>query len=187
MPNKKACFLDRDGCLIEEENYLSDPAKVRLCPGVPEALRLLEKKGYLRIVVSNQSGIARGYFSRDQLHAVERRINELLAEYGVRIDAWYYCPHHAEKSILPEYALDCGCRKPKPGMLLRAAEDFSLDIKQCVMIGDRITDIQAGRNAGCRAEALVRTGYGASEDLSRVPGVVDAPDILTAVRRLVED
>ena len=182
--NKKACFLDRDGCLIEERNYLSDPAQVCLCPGVPEALRLLEENGYLRIVVSNQSGIARGYFTMEQLRAVERRIDELLAEHGVRVDAWYYCPHH-KKGVVPEYAVDCDCRKPLPGMLLRAAEDFSLDRKQCIMIGDRISDLRAGLSAGCRAAALVRTGYGRMEDLSLCPGAADAADLPSAVRMLI--
>lgn len=180
----KACFLDRDGTLIEERNYLSDPALVTLAPGTPEALRLLRDAGYRIIVISNQSGIARGYFTEDQLNAVERRIDELLSEHGLSLDANYYCFHH-EKGIIPEYSHPCNCRKPKPGLLLRAIRDFSLDPAQCLMIGDKVSDLQAGYAAGCRAAALVRSGHGAGQDLSGFPGAVDAPDILTAVRELL--
>ena len=180
----KACFLDRDGTLIEERNYLSDPALVALAPGVPEALRLLRDAGYKLIVVSNQSGIARGYFTAEQLNAVERQVDRLLAEHGLSLDANYYCFHH-EKGILPVYSHPCDCRKPRPGMLLRAIRDFSLDPAQCLMIGDKLSDLQAGQAAGCRAVALVRSGHGVEQDLSGFPGAVDAPDILTAVRALL--
>ena len=180
----KACFLDRDGTLIEERNYLADPALVALAPGVPEALRLLRDAGYKLIVVSNQSGIARGYFTAGQLNAVERRIDELLAEHGLALDANYYCFHH-EKGIIPEYARACDCRKPKPGLLLQAIRDFSLDPAQCLMIGDKVSDLQAGQAAGCHALALVRSGHGAEQDISGFSGAVDAPDILTAVRTLL--
>ena len=180
----KACFLDRDGTLIEERNYLDDPALVALAPGVPEALHLLRDAGYRLIVISNQSGIARGYFTLEQLKAVERRVGELLAEQGLSLDANYYCFHH-EKGVIPEYTCSCDCRKPKPGLLLQAVRDFSLDPAQCLMIGDKVSDLQAGHAAGCRAAALVRSGHGAEQDISGFPGAVDAPDILTAVRRLL--
>ena len=180
----KACFLDRDGTLIEERNYLADPALAALATGVPEALRLLRNAGYLLIVVSNQSGIARGYFTTEQLNAVEQRVGELLAEHGLSLDANYYCFHH-EKGIIPEYARSCDCRKPKPGLLLQAVRDFSLDPAQCLMIGDKVSDLQAGQAAGCRALALVRSGHGAEQDLSGFPGAVDAPDILSAVQALL--
>ena len=181
---EKACFLDRDGTLIEERNYLADPALVALAPGVPEALRLLRDAGYLLIVVSNQSGIARGYFTAEQLKAVEQRVGELLAEHGLSLDANYYCFHH-EKGIIPEYARPCDCRKPKPGLLLQAVRDFSLDPARCMMIGDKVSDLQAGQAAGCRALALVRSGHGTEQDLSGFPGAVDAPDILSAVQTLL--
>ncbi len=184
MMNAKACFLDRDGCLIEEENYLSDPDKVRLCPGVPEALKLLRNAGYLLIVVSNQSGIARGYFTEQDLRAVEQRIDVLLAEHGISLDRSYYCYHH-RKGAVAEYAKDCTCRKPEPGMLLQAAKDFSLDLTQCLMIGDKTSDVEAGVRAGCKAQALVRTGHGTEQDLTPFPDAVDAADILTAVRKLL--
>jgi len=180
----KACFLDRDGTLIEERNYLDDPGQVALAPGVPEALRLLRDAGYRLIVISNQSGIARGYFTLEQLKAVERRVGELLAEQGLSLDANYYCFHH-EKGVIPEFTRPCDCRKPKPGLLLQAVRDFSLDPAQCLMIGDKVSDLQAGYAAGCRAAALVRSGHGAEQDISGFPGAVDAPDILAAVRRLL--
>lgn len=184
----KACFLDRDGVLIEEENYLSDSAKVRLCPRVPEALRLLRAAGYKLILTSNQSGIARGYFTVEQLHAVEEKIAVLLADEKAALDGIYYCFHHVSGSVA-EYAIDCECRKPRPGMLLRAAQDFDLDLPGSFMIGDKTTDLEAGFNAGCLSGALVRTGHGAEQDLAALPRdcfAVDAPDILSAARALLK-
>jgi len=181
---KKACFLDRDGVLIEDRNYLSDPADVRLCPHVPEALRLLREHGFLLIVVSNQSGIARGYFTVEDLRRVEARIAGLLAEQGVLLDDVFYCFHHV-KGVVPEYAVECTCRKPKPGMLLEAARKHGIDLKESLMIGDKVSDIEAGFAAGCRAAALVRSGHGAEQDLSAFPQAADSPDILSAVRKLL--
>ena len=162
---RKACFLDRDGVLIEEENYLSDPARARLCDGVVKALARLHASGYLLVVVSNQSGVARGYFTMRAVEAVQSRIAKLLAGRGVVVDAWYNCPHHPEGSV-PELAIDCECRKPKPGMLLKAAQDLGIDLKASFMIGDRLSDIEAAFNAGCPAAALVATGHGSEQDLS---------------------
>ena len=119
----KAFFLDRDGVIVEEEHYLSDPAKVRLCPGCIEAFRKIADAGYRIIVTSNQSGIARGYFTFADVAAVERRICDLLVAGGAPLPlAWYYCPHHTKGTVM-EYVRDCNCRKPHPGMLLQAAED----------------------------------------------------------------
>ena len=156
----KAFFLDRDGVLIEEEHYISDPAKVRLCAGVPESLRRMRSAGYKVIIISNQAGIAYGMYGMDDVKKVENKIRELLAP--AKIDAFYYCPHH------PEHSGECLCRKPNPGMLLKAAEDLNIDIKSSLMIGDRMSDVNAGRNAGCRKSYLVRTGYG-KETLNREP------------------
>lgn len=180
----KACFLDRDGVLIEEKNYLCDPDGVVLPPEIRETFQYLRERGYKIIVISNQAGIAKGYFKEEQLHAVQQRIDEKLAEIGCKLDGVYYCYHH-KSGVVPEYAVDCDCRKPKPGMILRAAKEHDPDLSQCVMIGDRTTDLRAGINAGCRAVALLRTGHGATEDLSDFPDAVDAPDILTAVKKLI--
>lgn len=165
MALRRACFLDRDGVVIEEENYISDPGRVRLCEGIVPALKALHDADYLLVVVSNQSGIARGLFTMKALEAVQARVDKLLKAEGVAIDAWYNCPHHPKGSI-PEYSIDCDCRKPRPGMLLKAVKDLSLKIDRCFMIGDKISDIEAGFNAGCRSAALVLTGHGSEQNLS---------------------
>ena len=182
---KKAFFLDRDGVIIEDGHYLCEPGQVVLCSGAAAAIRLMHEAGYLVIAVSNQSGIARGYFTEQQLKAVETKINELLAEENAKIDGWYYCRHHA-KGILPELSFDCDCRKPKPGLILQGAKEFDIDLSQSFMIGDKISDLQAAENAGCRKAALVLTGHG-SEELNK-PGLEKAfieEDILDAAKQLL--
>ena len=181
---RKACFFDRDGVIIEEADYISDPSLVRLCPFAADAIRAMHDAGRLVIVVSNQSGIARGYFTEADLRAVEARMNELLAEAGVKIDAAYYCFHH-KKGIVPEYAIDCDCRKPKPGMLLRAAKDLDIDLAASFMIGDKESDLEAGLNAGCCGVALVRRGHGVHQNIEKIPQAVDVGDVLTAARELL--
>lgn len=181
---RKACFFDRDGVIIEEADYISDPSLVRLCPFAADAIRAMHDAGRLVIVVSNQSGIARGYFTEADLRAVEARMNELLADAGVKIDAAYYCFHH-KKGIVPEYAIDCDCRKPKPGMLLRAAKDLDIDLAASFMIGDKESDLEAGLNAGCRGVALVRTGHGVHQNIEKIPQAVDVGDVLTAAKELL--
>ena len=184
----KTFFLDRDGVIIEDENYLADPAKVRLCPGCAEAFRQIAHAGYQIIVTSNQSGIARGYFSWQEVKAVERRIEELLTKQGApKPAAWYYCPHHP-KGTIPEYALECTCRKPKPGLLLQAGREHGVDFRHSYMIGDKLSDLQAAYAAGCRSAALVFTGHGGEQ----TPEELDKPyltaeNILDAVRKLLAD
>lgn len=158
-----AFFLDRDGVIIEEEHYLSDPAKVRLCPGCAEAFRQISAAGFRIIVTSNQSGVARGYFTFAEIAAVERRIEELLTGAGAPLpDAWYYCPHHTKGSVA-EYVRDCDCRKPRPGMLIRAAKEHAISLPGSVMIGDKLSDLRAAFAAGCRHAALVMTGHGSEQ------------------------
>ena len=183
----KACFLDRDGVLIEEEDYLCDPARVRLCSGAVEAIKLAHSVGRKVFLISNQAGLAKGKFKMEDLKAVHAKVEELLAEQGVALDGFYYCPHHA-KGIVPEYTRECSCRKPGPGMILKAAEEHDLDVKNSFMIGDRLTDLEAGVNAGCSAVALVRTGYGETQKLPEYPGVtvIDAKNIGEAVAALVK-
>ena len=151
---RAAVFLDRDGTLIRETGYLSDPETVELLPGVGRALRNLVEAGYPLVVVSNQSGIARGMFSEARVHAVMARLRERLRAHGVELAAVYFCPHHPEAG--------CACRKPRPGLLERAADDLDLALKQSVMIGDKRIDAATGRNAGGRG-ILVRSGYGRAE------------------------
>ena len=155
----KAILLDRDGTLIRERNYLCDPDQVELERGALEALQRLEAAGYLLVVVTNQSGIGRGLFTAREFGAVQARLAELLAEGGLSIAAEYHCPHHPTAGV-GEYLRACDCRKPAPGMLEQAIRELDLDRSACVMVGDNLSDIGAGRAAGV-ATVLVRTGYGA--------------------------
>jgi D-glycero-D-manno-heptose 1,7-bisphosphate phosphatase len=158
-PLKPAVFLDRDGVVIEESHYLGDVSCVRLIPGAGEAIAVLNRASWVVIIVTNQSGVARGLFTVESVGEVHTHLSELLRGFGARIDAYRFCPHHPEAE-LAEYRMDCECRKPKAGMLLIAAREFGLDPARSWMIGDRVTDLEAGAAAGCRT-ALVRTGYGA--------------------------
>jgi histidinol-phosphate phosphatase family protein len=153
----RCVFLDKDGTLIEDVPYNVDPARVRLMPGAAGGLRALHAAGYRLIVVSNQSGVARGYFQEGALAAVEERLRELLAEAGVPLAGFYYCPHHPDGSVTA-YAVECSCRKPQPGLLVRAAREHGLDLAACWFVGDILNDIEAGRAAGCRT-VLVDNGH----------------------------
>lgn len=168
MPPRPAVFLDRDGVLIEEIGYLSDPSQVRLIPGACAAVARLNRLGVPVVVVTNQAGVARGRFPEENVHAVHRHLDELLARDGARIDRWYYCPHHPTAGVGP-YRVHCACRKPSPGMLLTAARELDLDRVASVLIGDKLSDLEAGAAAGC-ATILVRTGYGAEHQKSAPPG-----------------
>lgn len=159
---QKVCFLDRDGVLIKEECYLSDPDHVNLIPGAAASINRLHALGYLCIVITNQAGVARGYYSEESIGLVHAKIDTLLAEENASIDAYYYCPHHAEGKVA-EYTKVCECRKPAPGMVNKACADFEIDIEHSFVIGDKVTDVQTAFNAGCKTGILVRTGHGESE------------------------
>lgn len=150
-----AVFLDRDGTLNEDPGYISDPEKVVLFPDTGDSLVLLKKYGFLLIVISNQSGIARGLMTSNDVDAVNDKINEMLSGYKVKIDAFYYCPAH------PDYSNDedCKCRKPSPKLLFEAAEEFNVDLRNSYFIGDTVADVQCGKNAGMKT-ILVKTGKG---------------------------
>ena len=150
---KKAVFIDKDGTLIRDVPYNCDPARIVFNPGVPQALKQLKSHGYQLIVVSNQSGIAMGYFKVGQLEGVVHKIQSDLKAAGVEIDAFYFCPHHPDGKIR-RYARTCRCRKPEPGMLLRAAEQWHIDLSRSWMIGDILNDVEAGNRAGCRTILL---------------------------------
>ena len=156
-------FLDRDGTVIEEKHFLSRPEDVVLLPTVGKTIARLNARGIPIAVVTNQAGIARGYFPESRIADVHARLDELLAEFGARIDHYEYCPHHPTEG-LGEYRIDCACRKPQPGMLTRSATLLQIDRSRSLMIGDRPGDLEAGANAGCQS-ALVRTGYGSSVPL----------------------
>ena len=152
---RAALFLDRDGVIIADENYLADPEKVRLLPGVAEALLRAQRAGFLLIGVSNQSGIGRGYFSEAEFDAVMVRLQEHLAAAGVTFDSFHYCPHGPDDG--------CRCRKPGPGMFEEACALLPVDPARTWMIGDKASDVAFGRGLGLGA-VLVRTGYGSEQE-----------------------
>lgn len=151
MALKRAVFIDKDGTLIPDIPYNVDPEVISLSPGAGETLRRLQRRGYLLIVVSNQSGIARGLFRESALSPVRDRLDALLREHGASLDGFYYCPHLPPgEATVPVYARNCDCRKPQPGMLLRAARIQGIDLARSWMIGDIAADREAGLRAGCR-------------------------------------
>ncbi len=156
-----AVFLDRDGTINEDVNFLSSPEQLILIDGSAEAIREINELGLKVIVFTNQSGIARGYFTEDDLHKIHKRLDELLALQGAKIDAYYYCPHHPTEGNW-EYKVECECRKPKDGMLQQAAREEGIDLKKSFVVGDRCVDVQAGKTAGATT-ILVLTGYGQKE------------------------
>ncbi|MBP1668852.1 MAG: histidinol-phosphate phosphatase family protein, partial [Bacteroidetes bacterium] len=159
---KKAFFLDRDGVLNEEKNFISRPEDLEIFEYTPEAIRRLNEAGYLSVVVTNQSAIARNLCTVEEVETIHRKLETDLGEKGAWLDAIYYCPHHPDKGYPeenPVYKIDCDCRKPKTGMFQKAAEKFNIDLSGSVMVGDSERDIQAGKNTGC-VTVGVRTGYG---------------------------
>ena len=144
-----AVFLDKDGTLIEDLPYNVVPALIRRAPGAAEGVVRLHAAGYRLLIISNQSGVARGFFREGALAAVEETLRLLLSELGVPLAGFYYCPHHPE-GVMPGYAIACSCRKPGPGMILRAAEDHAIDLERSWFVGDILDDVEAGRLAGCR-------------------------------------
>ena len=181
-------FLDRDGVLIHDSrNYIRSVADVRLIAGAAEAVRLLNNHDLPAIVVTNQSAVARGYVTEEELHAINQRMFDLIAaESGARIDRLYYCPYHPDGTV-PKYARSSGMRKPEPGMLLAAAAELDLDLARSFMVGDQESDMIAARRAGCGAVAV-------TSDLQSQPpetwttGTPDwiAPGVGHAVRQILE-
>lgn len=150
---QKCIFLDRDGTLNVYKGFLTDIEELELIPGTAEALKCINSSEYLAIVITNQPVIARGGCSVQELEEIHNKLETLLGKAGAYIDALYYCPHHPDKGFegeRPEYKIECGCRKPKPGMLLKAAEDYNIDLSQSIMIGDGKNDMEAGKAAGCQ-------------------------------------
>lgn len=154
-------FLDRDGTVTEEVGYVNHVSRLRLLPGAAEGIRLLNDAGVPVLLATNQAGVARGYFDEPLLKVVLARLEELLLAEGARLDALYYCPHHPTAGV-PPWRAPCDCRKPKPGMLLRGAKEFGLDLSKSWVVGDKISDTGFARNAGARS-AMVLTGYGLGE------------------------
>jgi D-glycero-D-manno-heptose 1,7-bisphosphate phosphatase len=159
---RPAVFLDRDGTMIEDVGYLDSFDRIAFYPWTVDAIRMLNRAGFPVVVITNQSGIARGLFTEAFVAETHRRIDERLAAGGARVDAYYYCPHHPDGSV-PDYARACACRKPGRELIDKAAGDLGLDPSRSFMVGDKWIDVQAGRSAGART-ILVRTGVGAAEE-----------------------
>lgn len=168
----KAVFLDKDGTLIKDVPYNVDPERVEFTEGSIPALALLSDEGYLLIVVSNQSGVAHGYFTERELESLRVSLEQKLAANGIALDAMYFCPHHPAGKR-KEFAVECECRKPKPGMILKAAEEFNVDLSASWMIGDILNDVEAGNQAGCQT-ILINNGNETEWHLSstRKPTIV---------------
>jgi D-glycero-D-manno-heptose 1,7-bisphosphate phosphatase len=179
---KTAVFLDRDDTLIRDRIYLSDPEEVELLPGAGEAVCMLNKLGIPAIVVTNQSGIARGRLDVETLDAIHARMKSLLSLEDAFLDAIYYCPHHPE-GIIEEYRIVCSCRKPKPGLLLEAAGTFGLDLGLCYMVGDKPADIEVIHRVGGKG---ILVGKNRNQALRGDPDRT-SDDILAAVHWVLED
>ncbi|RAK00279.1 D,D-heptose 1,7-bisphosphate phosphatase [Larkinella arboricola] len=150
---KRTVFIDKDGTLIYDVPFNVDPKAITLYPDAGRALHLLQQAGFRLLVVSNQSGVAQGYFQENALEAVTNRLQHLLRPFGVHLDGFYYCPHHPDGRV-PAYAVSCSCRKPQPGMLQQAAREHGIDLTASWMIRDILNDVEAGNRAGCRTILL---------------------------------
>lgn len=153
---RRAVFLDKDGTLIHDLPYNVDPALIRFLPGAREAVQSLHGAGFALVVITNQSGVARGYFAEADLAAVEDHLRRQFEAWGARLAGFFYCPHHPEGAV-PAYSTRCACRKPAPGLLLSAAGELNIDLSRSWFIGDILDDVEAGRRAGCRT-ILLNTG-----------------------------
>ncbi len=186
---RRAIFMDRDGTISEEVGYVNHLSRYRLLPKSLEAIRLINRAGFLAIVTTNQSGVARGYFSESLVEQVHGRLLEWAQEGGARLDAIYYCPHHPVEGRPPLRA-DCDCRKPRPGMIQRAAREHDIDLTRSYAIGDSRVDIEAGARAGVPG-VLVLTGYGRGlvehqPDTLHVSPLEIREDLLEAVRFILD-
>lgn len=173
---RRAVFLDRDGTINEEAGYLSKIEDCRFIPGSIEAISRLSAAGFLVVIVTNQSGIARGYYSEADMLKLHRHMDTIIASGGGKVDGWYFCPHHPDHGPKSDV---CDCRKPLPGMLYRAADDLRINLGSSWMIGDKIADFYAGKAAGCRS-LLVKTGYGEKYESNPGAGIIVFDDLLAA-------
>jgi D-glycero-D-manno-heptose 1,7-bisphosphate phosphatase len=186
---RPAVFIDRDGTISEEVGYVNHPSRFRVFPYSAEAIRILNDAGWLAIVITNQAGVARGYFSEDVIHKIHDRLTSDLQNGAAKLDAIYYCAHHPSVGD-PPYRLDCDCRKPKPGLIRQAAKDFEIDLAASWMAGDRYSDVELARNAGLRS-VFVLSGYGRGEWEYQSSSWKHQPDLvcenlLEAVKSIVD-
>jgi len=161
MDKNIAVFIDRDGTISEEIGYVNHPERFKLLPRSGEAIKKINEMGLKAVVVTNQAGVARGYFPEWMIQKVHDRMEDLLAKEGAKLDAIYYCPHHPRAGE-PPYRADCECRKPRTGMIDSAAVDLHIDVKRSYMIGDKITDVEFAHRVGAKG-IFVKTGYGRGE------------------------
>ncbi len=180
MSGRPAVFLDRDGTVISEKSYLADPEGVELVPGAAEAMKRLRDAGFALVIVTNQSGIARGIYTLDDYHAVAARVEEALARHGVLPDETLFCPHH------PDATGPCDCRKPGTGMYRAAGESLGIDYGASYFVGDKVTDLLPAAELGGQG-ILVRTGYGREQEPTLPDGAWVADDLVEAARRILED
>jgi len=181
MKKNIAVFLDRDGTINEEVGYLDDLAKLKIIPTAFDAIRLLNAAGLKTVVITNQSGVARGIFSEEFVKRTHAYLREMLEKQNAVIDRFYYCPHHPTEGIGP-YRQICACRKPAAGMLLQAAEDLDIDLSRSYIVGDRYNDMEAGKNVGAKC-ILVKTGFGQrllQDDGPDEPKPGNMPDFIAA-------
>ena len=175
----RAVFLDRDGTIVEDVDYMFSPDQIRFIGGACEAIKLLNDANYKVIIISNQSGVARGKLDEAALQAIDKSIKKLILSSGAYIDASYYCPHHPHEGS-GSYRQECECRKPSPGMIKRSAREHNIDLKNSYMVGDKETDIKAGKNAGCKVILISNNGSTIAEESDYI-----ARDILEAVNWII--
>lgn len=181
---EKAVLLDRDGTIIEDSGYIGEIDRVSFLPGAGKAIKLLNENGFKVIIITNQAGVARGYFTEETVREINGYIQESMAREGASIDMFYYCPHHID-GVIEEYRKDCYYRKPNPGMIEKAIRDFDIDLKECFVIGDKISDIEAGRRAGCKT--ILLAGEQSLENDEKIARMSDyiTPDLYEAIQWLV--
>lgn len=170
----RAVFLDRDGTVNEEVGYLSDLAQLKLLPGAAQAIVKLNAAGCKVVLVTNQSGVARGYFPESFVHETHELLTNMLAEQGARLDGIYYCPHHPRAGN-SHYTVACDCRKPGTGLLDQAARDLAIDLQRSFVVGDKWSDVELGQRAGARS-ILVRSGFSQDDPGNKRPSHVPEPD-----------
>lgn len=186
---RPAVFIDRDGTINEQMGYINHISRFVLLPGVPETVRLLNEKGFLAIVVTNQAGVARGYSNMELIHEVHALLEKSLKKEKASLDGIFFCPHHP-LGVVPEYARECDCRKPKTGLIEQAQRAFDIDMPRSFVVGDRCNDVELAHRAGIRG-ILVKTGYGMGEIEHVLPKKRERPDhiaqdLLHAVRWILE-
>lgn len=170
----KAVFLDRDGVIIKDTGFVGGPGSVELLPKVAQAINILHENGFLAIVISNQSGVARGYFSEEDLEQIDLEIKRRLAEKEACLDGVYYCIHHPEAKLM-KYRCECSCRKPEPGMIFEAQKKYEIDLSSSYMIGDSERDVEAGIRSGCRSILISEpVDHAFAEDIEIAENLYDA-------------